>query len=43
MSIEEIQMIRQGQVFKLKATGGDGERLWAYRHRAEQACPAAAR
>ncbi len=26
-------MIQQGQVFKLKATGGDGEPLWAYRYR----------
>ena len=26
-------MIQQGQVFKLKATGGDGQPLWAYRYR----------
>jgi len=26
-------MIQQGQVFKLKATGGDGAPLWAYRYR----------
>ena len=26
-------MIQQGQVFKLKATGVDGEPLWAYRYR----------
>jgi hypothetical protein len=26
-------MIQQGQVFKLKATCGDGEPLWAYRYR----------
>jgi SPOR domain len=26
-------MIQQGQVFKLKATGRDGEPLWAYRYR----------
>ena len=28
-------MIQQGQVFKLKAKGADGERLWAYRYRLE--------
>lgn len=28
-------MIQQGQVFKLKAKGADGEPLWAYRHRLE--------
>lgn len=26
-------MIQQGQVFKLKAAGVDGEPLWAYRYR----------
>ena len=26
-------MIQQGQVFKLKARGADGEPLWAYRYR----------
>lgn len=26
-------MIQQGQVFKLKARGADGRRLWAYRYR----------
>ena len=26
-------MIQQGQVFKLKANGTDGEPLWAYRYR----------
>ena len=26
-------MIQQGQVFKLKATGVDGEPLWSYRYR----------
>ena len=26
-------MVQQGQVFKLKATSGDGEPLWAYRYR----------
>jgi hypothetical protein len=26
-------MIQQGQVFKLKAKGADGESLWAYRYR----------
>jgi hypothetical protein len=31
LSIEEVQ---QGQVFKLKARGTDGEPLWAYRYRA---------
>ena len=28
-------MIQQGQVFKLKAKGPDGQPLWAYRHRIE--------
>ena len=28
-------MVQQGQVFKLKARGADGRRLWAYRHRLE--------
>ena len=28
-------MIQQGQVFKLKAKGADGEPLWAYRYRLE--------
>jgi hypothetical protein len=28
-------VIQQGQVFKLKAKGADGERLWAYRYRLE--------
>ena len=28
-------MIQQGQVFKLKAKGVDGQPLWAYRHRLE--------
>ena len=26
-------MIQQGQVFKLKAKGADGQPLWAYRYR----------
>jgi hypothetical protein len=26
-------MIQQGQVFRLKAKGADGESLWAYRYR----------
>lgn len=28
-------MWQQGQVFKLKAKGSDGQPLWAYRHRLE--------
>jgi hypothetical protein len=32
-SIEEATVIQQGQVFKLKAKGADGEPLWAYRYR----------
>jgi hypothetical protein len=28
-------MLQQGQVFKLKARGADGEPLWAYRYRLE--------
>ena len=28
-------MIQQGQVFKLKAKGSDGQPLWAYRYRLE--------
>ena len=28
-------MIQQGQVFKLKARGADGQSLWAYRYRLE--------
>ena len=28
-------MIQQGQVFKLKAKGGGGQPLWAYRYRLE--------
>jgi hypothetical protein len=28
-------MIQQGQVFKLKAKGVDGQPLWAYRFRLE--------
>jgi hypothetical protein len=28
-------MIQQGQVFKLKAKGVDGQPLWAYRYRLE--------
>jgi integrase len=35
LSIEEVEVIQQGQVFKLKAKGADGERLWAYRYRLE--------
>jgi len=30
-----LVMIQQGQVFKLKARGPDGQPLWAYRHRIE--------
>jgi hypothetical protein len=33
--IEEIVMIQQGQVFKLKAKGPEGQPLWAYRYRIE--------
>jgi integrase len=33
LSIEEVEVIQQGQVFKLKAKGAEGERLWAYRYR----------
>src|SRR5215213_9445421 len=29
------KVIQQGQVFKLKAKGADGEPLWAYRYRLE--------
>jgi hypothetical protein len=32
--IEEVVMW-QRQVFKLKATGADGQPLWAYRYRLE--------
>jgi hypothetical protein len=28
-SIEEVTVIQQGQVFKLKARGADGRPLWA--------------
>jgi len=28
-------VIQQGQVFKLKARGADGQSLWAYRYRLE--------
>jgi hypothetical protein len=35
ISIEEEQMWQQGQVFKLKTKGRDGQPLWAYRHRLE--------
>jgi hypothetical protein len=35
-SIEEVAMCAaQGQVFKLKAKGVDGQPLWAYRYRLE--------
>jgi hypothetical protein len=30
-----LVMIQQGQVFKLKAKGPDGQPLWAYRYRIE--------
>jgi hypothetical protein len=33
--IEEVVMCQQGQVFKLKAKGVDGQPLWAYRYRLE--------
>jgi hypothetical protein len=32
-SIEQVAMVQQGQVFKLKARGMDGRPLWAYRYR----------
>jgi hypothetical protein len=32
-AIEEVTVIQQGQVFKLKARCADGEPLWAYRYR----------
>jgi hypothetical protein len=35
LSIEEVVMWQQGQVFKLKAKGVDGQPLWAYRYRLE--------
>jgi hypothetical protein len=34
-SVEEVTVIQQGQVFKLKARGADGEPLWAFRYRLE--------
>jgi len=34
-SIEEEQMWQQGQVFKLRTRGRDGQPLWAYRYRLE--------
>jgi integrase len=33
--IEEVPVIQQGQVFKLKPKGADGQPLWAYRYRLE--------
>jgi integrase len=33
LSIEEVEVIQQGQVFKLKASSANGEPLWAYRYR----------
>src|SRR5713101_4806899 len=30
-----LELIQQGQVFKLKAKGADGQPLWAYRYRLE--------
>jgi hypothetical protein len=33
LSIEESEVIQQGQVFKLKARGADGRPLWAFRYR----------
>jgi hypothetical protein len=35
LPIEEVEVIQQGQVFKLKAKGADGQPLWAYRYRLE--------
>lgn len=35
LPIEEVEVIQQGQVFKLKAKGVDGQPLWAYRYRLE--------
>jgi hypothetical protein len=34
-SIEEVTVTQQGQVFKLKSKGADGQPLWAYRYRLE--------
>jgi sporulation related protein len=33
LSIEEVPVIQQGQVFKLKANSAAGEPLWAFRYR----------
>ena len=35
LPIEEVEVIQQGQVFKLKAKGVDGQPLWAFRYRLE--------
>jgi len=35
LPIEDVDVIQQGQVFKLKAKGVDGQPLWAYRYRLE--------
>jgi hypothetical protein len=35
LSIEEVEVIQQGQVFKLKTKDADGKPLWAYRYRLE--------
>jgi hypothetical protein len=35
LSIEEVEVIQQGQVFKLKSKAADGQPLWAYRYRLE--------
>src|SRR5439155_18177491 len=32
-----VVIVQQGQVFRLKAKGGDGRPLWAYRYRPERA------
>ena len=33
LSIEEVEMIQQGQVFELKRAAASARRLWAYRYR----------
>jgi hypothetical protein len=33
--IEEVEVIQEGQVFKLRTKDADGQPLWAYRYRLE--------
>jgi integrase len=35
LSIEEVEVIQQGQVFKLRTKDADGQPLWAFRYRLE--------